>query len=142
MKTLNTICWMALFALVVVGCSSKTEDLLPKKGGTWKTTSVVYTSYVNSALDSTWTDPQTYTYFFEKTGPATITDNAGTRGITWYVNPQGDIMTTCTNTPTSQVCDQYLIVETSSKAQTWKQTINGAVNGNWIEKLMKLARVE
>ena len=142
MKTLKASLFIVLLAVIAVGCGSGTDKILPKKGGTWKTTSIVIRSYVNSALISTTNDTRTYTYFFEKGGPGTFTDSAGTRTITWYVNPSGEVMTTCTNTVTTQVCDQYLILESQKDSQKWLQTINGVNNGDKTEREVTLARVE
>ena len=142
MKTLKASLMIVLLAVLAVGCTSSTDKILPKKGGTWKTTSIEIRSYVNSALVSTTNDTRTYNYFFEKTGAGTFTDSAGTRTITWLVNPSGEIMNTCFNTATSQVCDQYLILESTKDSQKWLQTIIGTNNGDKTEREVTLARVE
>lgn len=141
MKTLKSTIIVALLALFVVGCGG-TEKILPKKDGTWRTTALTYSSFINSALDSTWTDTQVYTYVFDKTGSATLTDALGTTNVTWYVNPDGDLMTICQNTVGSQTCIQYLIQTSEKDLQRWKATILGAANGTYVEVDMSLERVE
>ncbi len=139
MKTLSATLLFVALLLTMVGCGS-VEKILPKQGGKWNTVSTAYTRFVNNAADSSWVDSQVLSYVFDKTGSATLTENGGTHTITWYMNPDGDLMTICENTVSSQVCDQYLVLDSSKDSQRWKQTILGSANGSYIEKTVTLAR--
>jgi hypothetical protein len=141
MKTLKSTIIVALLAVLVVGCGG-VDKILPRQDGTWRTTTITYTNFVGNVADSTWTDPQTYTYVFDKTGSAKFTDDLGTYDVTWYVNPEGDLVTICDNTASTQDCIQYVVQESAKNSQRWKATINGSVNGSWLEIDMSLARVE
>jgi hypothetical protein len=139
MKTLKACCLLLLLAMVVVGCG-KVENILPSKEGTWTSTSSVYRYYVNSALDSTFTDTDTYTFNFQKGGALTLTDVSGPHTLTWSVNPGGDIVTLCSNTIGSQDCEQYVVKSSSKDSQSWSSKTAGSANGEWVEHDLALAR--
>ena len=139
MKTLSATLLLLAVLLTMVGCGG-VEKILPRQGGTWNTTSTAYTSYVNSQVDSSWVDTQVITYVFDKTGSATLTVNGGTRTVTWFVNPEGNLMTICENTVSTQVCDQYLVLDSAKDSQKWKLTTQSGTNGTYVEKTVTLAR--
>ena len=141
MKTLSAMFLVAALLLTMVGCGG-VEKILPRQGGSWNTVSTAYTSFVNSQADSSWVDTQVINYVFDKTGSASLTVNGGTRTVTWFVNPEGDLMTICENTANTQVCDQYLVLDSSKDSQKWKLTILGSANGTYVEKTVTLARAE
>jgi hypothetical protein len=139
MKTLKATFFIALLALIVVGCGG-VEKILPRQDGVWKTTLSEHRSYVNSTLDSTWTDTQIFTYTFDKSGAGTFVDAAGSHIVTWSSNPKGDIVTICQNTITSQNCEQFLVLSSAKDSQNWRSQTAGAVNGSYTEHEIKLAR--
>lgn len=140
MKSLKSITVLALLAVVAAGCVGGIEKILPRKDGTWVSTSIVYTRYVNSAVDSTWTDNTTYTYVFDRIGSVNVTGPNGTQTLTWQA--RNDIATLCDNSSATQVCEQYLILESSNTSQLWRAQFADSINGNWLEKQLALERAD
>ena len=143
MKKFNLFLTLGLLVALAAGCGTAVKSILPRQDGTWKTGTFTFRNYVNSSVDSTWTINPGDTYTFDKSGSGTRADSSGTSHVVvWSVNPEGDIVSLCYNTPSSQNCQLYYVVSSGSKEQKWKATINGAVNGTWQEQDWTLNRVE
>ena len=139
MKTLKGFLVIVAIVALAAGCSlGGIEKILPSKDGTWTSNSSVYRSYVNSVVDSTWTDATIYTYKFDKGGSVSISSTRGTETRTWL--GKNDIVTLCSNTISGQTCEDYLVKSSSSTNENWTHTTVGAANGLWVEHDLTLTR--
>ena len=107
MKSLKVLALTALIAIAAVGCS-KTEKILVKQDGTWKTTSTTTRYYNSTTLDSTITQTTGFneTYKFEKDGVGSITDADTTINFTWSMNDDQSEISMCYDFLGLQICQK------------------------------------
>lgn len=143
MKTFKVLALTALMAIVIVGCS-KVEKILPKKDGTWKTTSSVSRVYVNSALDTTITQTTGFdeTVTFEKDGIGSITDPDTTIAFTWTVNDNQDEVTMCFDFGGISLCQTSTVLESEKDKQVWMTSDKASGDVDWTETDATMERVK
>ncbi len=143
MRAFKVLTLTVLLAIVAVGCS-KVEKILPKKEGTWKTTSSVSRVYVNSALDTTITTTSGLvdTYKFEKDGIGTYTDADTSVAFTWAVNDDQDEVTMCFDFAGLQICSKSTVLESEKDKQVWTSTDKVDGDVDWTETDATLERVD
>lgn len=143
MKKFLSISALALVCIIAVSCG-KVEKILPKKDGTWKSTSTTYRDFVNNTLDSTYTDTEASTMVFEKdgTGYSYTTNVDSTDAFTWTVNDDNDIVTICQDFLGASFCVAFDVIESSKDSQTWMTTFQSGTAGTYTESEATFTRVK
>jgi hypothetical protein len=123
MKNYFIYAFLSLFALFAVSCSTKTEDVLPKKNGKWNVSGHVKIVTTQNGSSSTQEIDRSGTVTFTDT-ELTFSDNSV---YTWSV--AGDKITIVKKSDNSS--STYTITESSAKSQKWHEdfTISQTIGG-------------
>jgi len=138
MKNYFIYAFVSLFAIFAVSCSTKTEDVLPKKDGKWNVSGHVKIVMTQAGSSSTQD--------IDRSGTVTFTDSELTFSdnsvYTWSVT--GDKITLVKKSDNSTTT--YTITESSAKSQKWEadytysQSIGGVTQSIQVVDHLNLAR--